>query len=193
MPCPPSLEEQEANHCHYRLGEARQNARRLAQVQALLRSFLEGHRAMLSQIETIEAVLRASAEVNVGREPNWWNQPELVDQFWEWSKQIQAEDKRIEEDLCVASTALVCAWDELIEAQVDMQRYRERYLELEAHHRAHRKADKERVIQNLKCTLERYTYSSEAAERVRTQLIAVKGYGLEALMRDRSLLDVDYF
>ena len=190
MPCPPSLEEREASRCSLHRQSAFKNASQLKKVQALLDHLVKAFPQHISSLTEIEAVMSMSAVPAIGNEPDWWNQPDLVDDFWAWSKQVKAEDQRLEFLQCIASTLMVNTWDDLLQANVSLKDLTTQYLEIEAHHRQHREADRQRVIYNLKSILSRSLSDALRSQAVQTELDRVESLTIDALMRNRSLLDI---
>ena len=186
MPCPPLPEELESQSARREIAMARSNAHTLDRVKLLITALQGAHPQACTEESGLVDVAALDANLNLSPEPDWWNNSNEVDDFWVWSQVVRNEAKRLENDLCVASTVLVCLWGTL--DGEDTTAYLEEYQSLEALHRLHRESDRQRVVYNLDYKLQSEEVDAAEQRRLNALRDEILARDIETLMRNRDAL-----
>lgn len=184
MPCPPSYEEIRVQRAQHSLTSCRAFEQRLQQVMGLLRELV---RESPPPDDPLPAVLGIDDEAHLSPEPDWWGNAESSEEVLGWVDAVLAEEKRLEEALCEASTTLVNLWDNTPEPHKTPGRSR-LYQRAEALHRAHREADRQEVLRNIKRIQGFTERGGMEFRRLKALAETVRALPIEVLLRDRAAL-----
>tara|TARA_B100000683_G_C12425390_1_gene529528 strand:+ start:239 stop:841 length:603 start_codon:yes stop_codon:yes gene_type:complete len=194
MPCPPSLEERKSHECYYKQKRANKSNQQLVDVQTLLRTIDNIHGEHIGLRAEILPMLTIKG-VNIGKEPSPkyedFDSPEfkiVVEKFWNWVRNVEEEEHRMEEEACRASTLLVLVWDRLLEQGIDCSRWEQEYFCLAEYHRKHREEDRQWLLKELNREMESIQKGSDKRTRLSQMEKAIQAVDIEILIRDREAL-----